>query len=70
VRETLAAFGADGDRAGAFAVASHAALIVAEAGMGLAAAWALGLRRADLFYVHADDDGQQDPALPASRGGT
>lgn len=54
VRETLIAIGADGDRAAAFAVAAHAALILGTALTGLAAVWALHLRREDLFYLRRD----------------
>lgn len=66
VRETLAAFGAEGNRAAAFAVAAHAAIITATAAAGLAAAWALRLGRDDLFYIHAEDADARDTA-PAAK---
>ena len=63
VAETLAAFGAAGDRALAYAVAAHLAALLATALTGLIAAWMLGLRRQDVFYLRADG---ADPAPPGS----
>lgn len=54
-RETVVAFGADPVRATAFAVATHATVIIATASAGLAATWALHLRREDIFYLRADE---------------
>lgn len=48
-RETLVLFGADGARAAAFALGTHATIIVAEVVSGLFAISALRLRRTDLW---------------------
>lgn len=48
-RETLVLFGADGNRAAAFALATHASILIAEAADGLLALWALGLRKKDVW---------------------
>lgn len=48
-RETLVLFGADGNRAALFALATHACILIAEASDGLLALWALGLRKKDLW---------------------
>jgi uncharacterized membrane protein YbhN (UPF0104 family) len=66
VRETLAVFGAAGDSAAAFAIASHAAVIVAIALTGLAATWALRLGWEDLFYLRAETPMERDAAAPAT----
>lgn len=58
VRGTLGAFGVPGDRATAFAVASHAAIIIPTALTGVAAVWALRLRWHDVFYLRAADSGE------------
>jgi len=51
IREVLAAAGADGDRAAAFAVASHAVLITTIIIMAATSAAIMGLRIRDLFYL-------------------
>jgi uncharacterized protein (TIRG00374 family) len=59
VTETLVAFGATRERSLAYAVAAHLAAILAVAVTGLIAAWMLGLRRQDVFYLRAHN---ADPA--------
>lgn len=62
VRETLGFFGADGSRAGAYAIANHATIIIAIALTGLAGAWALRLRGGDLFYVRVVERAERPTA--------
>jgi uncharacterized protein (TIRG00374 family) len=66
MREVLAAAGADGDRAAAFAVASHAVLIATIIIMAAASAAIMGLRARDLFYLRrAADQSEGETNTPA-----
>jgi uncharacterized membrane protein YbhN (UPF0104 family) len=62
VQQTLAAFGVDAARATAFAVTTHATIIVAEFGVGLVAAWLLRLRPEDIVVP---SDEAHDRVRPA-----